>query len=151
MGVREIPYDRRHPCASLVAYAGTVTTEPDTVDFSGDRVLFYHRNRSDRLVRDILIAQQGLTPVADQIPDTQRNRTFGGMMQGPGLVAAGTRDGQYAATPHRSWLLGSREPQTSHRLDIVLHTAQSETLEEWQAELEQTAAAACADVDVPAA
>ena len=31
LGVREIPYERRHPCASLVAYAGTVTTEPDTV------------------------------------------------------------------------------------------------------------------------
>ena len=79
LGVREIPYDRRHPCASWVAYAGTVTTEPDTVDFSGDSVLFYHRNRNDRLLLDTLIPQQGLTPVADQIPNTQRNRTFGGV------------------------------------------------------------------------
>ena len=55
LSVREIPYERRHPCASLVAYAGAVTTEPDTVGFNGDSVLFYHRNRSDRLVRDILI------------------------------------------------------------------------------------------------
>lgn len=146
LGVREIPYDRRHPCASWVAYTGVVTTEPDTVDFAGDGVLFYHRNRNDRLLRDHLIEQQGLAPVADQIPDPQRNRTFGGLMQGPGLLPAATRDEQYAATPHRSWLLASDQPRTSHRVDIVLHTAQSDTLENWKADLARTSTAAVADV-----
>lgn len=141
LGVREIPYDRRHPCASWVAYAGTVTTKPDTVDFASDGVLFYHRNRNDCLLIDHLIQQQGLGPVAEEIPDPQRNRTFGGLMRGPGLEPAGTSEGQYAGTPHRSWLLRSRAAQTTQRLDIVLHTAQSETLDEWLAGLHDTAAA----------
>jgi hypothetical protein len=147
LGVREIPYERRHPCASWIAYAGTVTTEPDTVDFSDGGVLFYHRNRNDRLLLDTLIPQQGLTPVADQIPNTQRNRTFGGLIQGPGLVAAGTREGQYGATAHRAWLLASQRAQTVQRLDIVLHTAQSETLDEWQRELGRTVASVGTDVE----
>ncbi len=146
LAVREIPYDRRHPCASWVAFAGTVTTEPDTVDFDGDSVLFYHRNRNDRLLVDHLIEQQGLGPVAREIPNTQRDRTFGGRMSGPGLAPAGTRDGRYAATPHRSWLLASRAPQSRQRLDIVLQAAQSETQAEWQAALDRTAAAV-ADID----
>jgi hypothetical protein len=146
LDAREIPYERRHPCASWVAYAGTVTTEPDTVAFNGEGVLFYHRNRNDRLLFDTLIAQQGLTPVADQVPNTQRNRTFGGIMQGPGLSPAGTQTGQHGATPYRSWLLESAAPQKSHRLDIALHTAQAESLEEWQAALTATAAAGAADV-----
>jgi hypothetical protein len=146
LGVREIPYERRHPCASWVAYAGTVTTEPDTVDFQAGGVLFYHRNRNDRLLFDTLIAQQGLAPVAAEIPNTQRNRTFGGIMLGPGLAPAGTQDGLHGATPYRSWLLASNEARTSHRLDVALHTAQSETLAEWQAALDETAAAGTADV-----
>lgn len=142
LAVREIPYDRRHPCASWVAWPGTVTTEPDTVDFNGSDVLFYHRNRNDRLLIDYLIQSQGLQPVAGEIPNTQRDRTFGGVMSGPGLQPAGTREGHYAGSPHRAWLLVSRTAQTSHRLDIVLHTAQSETLEEWKAGLDATAAEA---------
>ncbi len=138
---REIPYERRHPCASWVAYPGTVTTPPDVVEFiehdDGDSVLFYHRNQNDHLLIDHLIAQQGLESVHDQIPDTQRDRTFGGLMQGPGLVAAGTCEGRYLNTPHRSWLLRSESPQRSHRVDIALHTAQSTTLEEWHYALDQ--------------
>ncbi|MCB0023643.1 MAG: hypothetical protein KDD91_11470, partial [Caldilinea sp.] len=67
---RTIPYERRHPCASWVSYPGTVTTEPDSVGFNGDAVRFYHRNRSDRLLYDFLVKQQGLEPVKEEIPNT---------------------------------------------------------------------------------
>ncbi|MBX3012755.1 MAG: hypothetical protein KF832_14660 [Caldilineaceae bacterium] len=135
-GVREIPQERRHPCASWVAYPGTVTTEPDTVDFVEQGVLFYHRNRNDRLLIDHLIAQQGLTAVAAEIPNPQRDRTFGGLMSGPGLVAGGTQTGHYGQTPHQSWQLHSAQAMAHHRLDIALHTDQSATLAEWRAALE---------------
>jgi len=148
---REIPQERRHPCASWVAYPGTVTTQPDVVEFieqdGGDSVLFYHRNHNDRLLIDHLIPQQGLDAVRDQIPNTQRDRTFGGLMGGAGLVAAGTRDGRYQATAHRSWLLRSETAQTSHRLDLALHTAQCATLDEWQQALEELATDSAATVD----
>lgn len=140
---RAIPLERRHPCASWVAYPGPVTTAPDVVEFieqdEGDGVLFYHRNQNERLLIDHLIQQQGLAAVHDQIPDTQRDRTFGGLMQGPGLVAVGTREGVYGQTSHRGWLLRSAAAQLSQRLDIALHTAQSATLDAWQRELEQLA------------
>lgn len=137
---RMIPYARRHPCASWVSYPGTVTTEPDCVSFAGDTVRFYHRNRSDRLLYDFLVKQQGLEAVKDEIPNTQRNRTFGGIMCGSELVAAGICEGHHGQTPYRAWSLHSRWPATYHRLDIVLHTAQTETLEEWLAELDECAA-----------
>lgn len=144
---REIPYERRHPCASWVAYPGRVTTEPDSVDFAGDGVLFYHRNRNDHLLFDLLIKQQGLEPVKDEIPNTQRNRTIGGMMSGPGLAAAGVAEGRHGQTPYRGWTLRSQQAATQHRLDIALHTAQSETLEDWRADLDQLVHEAATDVE----
>jgi hypothetical protein len=151
LSAREIPYERRHPCASWVAYPGTVATEPDTVEFTkdlvaGEGVLFYHRNHNDRLLFDQLIVQQGLEAVKDQIPNTQLNRTFGGFMAGPGLIAAGTREDQYMGTPYRAWQLRSQKAATQHRLDITLHTAQSETLDEWLTALGQLVSAA-AEID----
>jgi hypothetical protein len=137
---RTIPYARRHPCASWVSYPGTVIVEPDSVSFAGDAVRFYHRNRSDRLLYDFLVKQQGLEPVKDEIPNTQRNRTFGGLMRGSGLVASDIREGHHGQTPYRAWSLRSRRPAAHHQLDIALHTAQSETLEEWLAELDALAA-----------
>ena len=152
LAAREIPLDRRHPCASWVAYPGPVTTPPDVVEFieqdAGDGVLFFHRNQNDRLLIDQLIAQQGLETVHDQIPDTQRDRTFGGLMQGAGLVMAGTRDGAYGQTAHRSWLLRSESAQPTHHLTIALHTAQSKTLDAWQHELDQLVTVAAATVDL---
>jgi len=147
LAARAIPYERRHACASWVAYPGSVTTEPDTVDFSGDGVLFYHRNRPDRLLIDHLIEQQGLEPVRHLIPDTQINRTFGGLMRGPGLVAAGTCAGAHARTPYRGWRLCSQAPRSRHQLDIILHTAQSETLDEWRTVLDQLVQEAASDLD----
>lgn len=140
LGEREIPYERRHPCASWVAYPGTVTTQPDMVDFVGDAVRFCHRNKNERLLIDHLIDQQGLSSVADQIPNTQCNRTFGGQMLGPGLVASGTHAGDYRGIPYRRWLLRSERAATAHRLDIALYAAQSETLDDWQRALEDLSA-----------
>lgn len=145
LAVREIPYERRQPCASWVSYPDTVTTEPDTVAFAGDAVCFYHRNRNDRLLYDFLVEQQGLEPVKAEIPNTQRDRTFGGLMSGPGLVAAGVDEGRYGQTPYRGWALRSEQPATHQRLDIALHTAQSESLAEWQAALDVLALAASRD------
>ncbi len=143
---REIPYERRHPCASWVSYPGKVTTEPDTVQFAGDAVLFYHRNRNDRLLIDFLIKQQGLETVRDQIPNTQRDRTFGGLMSGPHLAAMGVSEGRDGQTPYRAWTLGSQQPATQHRLTIALHTAQSETLDEWRTALDHLMRQASLDV-----
>ncbi len=138
---REMPKHRRHPSLSYMQYQGEVITRPDQVDFTGDEVQFYHRNESQNLLRDRLITQQNLDSVKDKIPDTQRNRTFGGKLKGVGFRAAGGSEGIYIKTPYRAWALQSDEKRTRHELEWVFHTAQTETLEDWLTELNKVDAA----------
>ena len=56
--------------------------DADTVKHEGETVLFYHRNRDDKLLFDYMVKQQGLEAVRDQLVDTQKNRTFGGILKG---------------------------------------------------------------------
>jgi hypothetical protein len=82
MQEREVPYDRRMSSLSTTSYPGTVTTKPDEVRFSDDNVVFYHRNRSDALIFDKVVEQQGLSAHRDQLWNPQINLTFGGVMRG---------------------------------------------------------------------
>lgn len=128
---REIPINRRQAILSFVGYKGKVFTYPDTISFEDDTVVFYHRNRNDDLVRDKLIAQQKLQPVADKIPDTQHNRTFGGMMFGIGMQPAGSNHGEYLEISFVGYTLETAEPVTQQRISWVLHTEQSDSQEQW--------------------
>ena len=84
------------------------------------RCVFHHRNRDDKLLFDYTIRQQGLEAVKDQIVNTQKGRTFGGMMSGEGFVAAGTTEGKYLRTPFKAWHLKSARPGTRHHLRMVI-------------------------------
>ena len=128
---RLLPVDKRHGCLSFIGYQGDVFTYPDVVEPSESEVVFYHRNNNADLVRDKLIEQQKLTAVAEQIPDTQRDRTFGGVMRGEGMVAAGTSEGNYLKIPFRGWSIETPELVTEQRIEWVLHTEQAETVEQW--------------------
>jgi hypothetical protein len=107
---------------------------PDKVGFSGDTVRFVHRNEG-RSAFDLLVAQQELEAVKDRLWNPLKNLTFGGALFGKNLVAAGTREGRYASTPFRAWLLQSRTPALRHELLAVLHVATTPTLAEWDEEL----------------
>lgn len=137
---REIPLNRRQPILSFVGHKGKVYTYPDTVEFEDNTVVFFHRNRNDDLVRDKLIVQQKLQPVADRIPDTQRDRTFGGVMSGEGMCPAGSREDSYLDIPFRSCTLETVEPVSEQRISWVLHTEQSPTIELWREGLAQKTA-----------
>ncbi len=76
--------------------------------------------------------QQGLEPVKDRLVNTQKGRTFGGNLRGKGFAADGTAEGTYAITPFKAWNLKSKVPAKSHRLELVSHIAQNETLAQWQ-------------------
>jgi len=132
---RELPADdrkSRFPCMSLVGYPGKVTMYPDYVEHRDNTVLWYHRNRNDDLLFDKEVKQQELEEVKDQIWNPLKNRTFGGLMKGEGMVSAGTSFGRYASTDFRAWRLRSESAQKSHKLKMYLHTAQSETIEQWK-------------------
>jgi hypothetical protein len=131
---RELPADdrkSRYPCMSLVGYPGKVTMYADHVTHEGDTVLWYHRNRADDLLFDKEIEQQELQEVKDQIWNPLKNRTFGGLMKGEGMVAAGTSNGRYVNTDFKAWKLHSQSAKKRHKLRIYLHTDQAETIERW--------------------
>ncbi len=116
-------------------YPDEVTRFRDEVNFQGDAVLFYHRNRDDHLLIDYAIRQQGLEAVKDQIVNPQKGRTFGGLLHGAGLVADGIAEGKYADADFKAWKLRSRQAASSHHLELVSHVAQTDTLAQWQAGL----------------
>ena len=134
--------DRPRPAFVLGrdAYPGTLTRFRDEVIPARDSVLFYHRNRSDHLLFDYVVAQQGLAAVKDQMVDTQKGRTFGGILRGRGFVSCGTAEGSYAGTPYRAFLIRSANPSRTHELEVITHVAQTDTLEEWRAVLHARAA-----------
>lgn len=135
-----------HKAIEYMWYPGEVVTRADSVRWERDRVLFYHRNR-DSTAFDVAVATQHLAPVKDRLWDPLRRLTFGGALVGRGFVADGYDSGSYQQIPYRAWKLRSREPARSHRLAVVLHTAQTETVEEWLAGLDAAARDAFDDRD----
>lgn len=122
----------RFGCFSWDAFPGEVIRYHDEVSHRGDSVLFYHRNRDDRLLFDYVVRQQGLESVRSQLVDTQKGRTFGGILRGAGFVADGTTNGKYLLTPFKGWRLRSAQPAKQLHLELVTHLAQTDTFREWQ-------------------
>ncbi|MHC4664720.1 MAG: DUF5703 domain-containing protein [Planctomycetota bacterium] len=132
---RELPADdrkSRFPCMSLVGYPGKVTMYADHVEFGDNAVLWYHRNSNDDLLFDKEIRQQELEEVKDQMWNLLKNRTFGGLMKGEGMLQAATSSGRYGHTDFKAWRLHSGSPKKKHKLRIYLHTDQAETIEKWK-------------------
>jgi hypothetical protein len=122
----------RFGCVSWEEYPGDVTRHRDAVCQEGNTVMFYHRNRDDALLFDYIVRQQGLEKVKDQLVNTQKGRTFGGILRGEGFIADGTAAGQYLLTPFSAWRLRSAQPARRHHLQVFTHVAQTETLQEWR-------------------
>ncbi len=114
----------------------------DSTGFSGDGILFYHRNQFPT-VFDVTLAQQGLDSVKQFMYDPLANRTYGGLIRGnshePGgiLKPAGTTSGTYLDTEFRGWKLKSTEPARELDLEIFLHTDQVGDLNDWHAGLQE--------------
>lgn len=116
------------------APGGMAITFKDEIAFRGNEVLFYHRNR-DTTVFDVSVRQQGLAAVKSQMFNPLKNLTFGGIMNGEGMVAAGTNTGKYVDTEFRAWKLQSRSPSRSHNINVFLQVEQSGSLDQWIAGL----------------
>lgn len=114
---------------------GEVWTRRDTVDFSGNGILFYHRN-SDSTVFDVTLAQQGLAHIKPDLTDPIGELTFGGWVEGKGMIPSGTIDGKYADTEFRGWQLKSGKVSKEHELKLYLHTDQGVPLSSWEKDLQ---------------
>ena len=141
---RELPDDgknSRFGCFSYDGYPGKVFTYTDVVEQGQDFVLWYHRNRNDNLVFDLAVKQQGLESVKEKMWNPLKELTFGGLMTGEGMVAAGMSSGRYVDTDYNAWKLQSKETFPSHTLKIFCHQGQFQTVKEWKRGLSQLASA----------
>lgn len=100
-------------------------------DEKKNRLLFYHRN-PEQTVFDVAVRQQGMDAVKHQMMNPLGNLTFGGYLLGDNLEFAGTTDKVYAGTDYRSWEFRSPKPARKQQFCIVLHTEQTETIEQWE-------------------
>lgn len=135
--VPDVSRDSRMAMMSLVTHPDMAITRKDTVEFSGDDVLFYHRNRSDDLVFDKVVEAQNLKPYQDRMWNPQINNTFGGLLRGQGLKPAGNTTGTYVKTAYQGWKLTSETPVTYQHAALYLNTSQAATLEDWLGEVQE--------------
>lgn len=103
----------------------------------GNLLLFYHRN-PEQTVFDVAVTQQGMDKVKSQMMNPLKNLTFGGYLFGENLEYIGTTDGIYAGTDYRAWNFHSSKASRKEQFCIVLHTDQTEKVEQWQQSLQNS-------------
>ena len=129
----------RHQCRDYdFGYPGEVVTRADVVEPADGLLLFHHRNEGET-VWNAVIAQQRLEAVADRIPNPLRNRTMGGRLALPGMRFLQTIGDTYAGTDFTGYLYGA-DGGTNQEIVLTLHTACSDTVAAWMAEVAVKAA-----------
>ncbi|WP_135554362.1 DUF5703 domain-containing protein [Paenibacillus cymbidii] len=120
-----------HMAYGLKGGAAPIIVEADTVhDAKGDELVWYHRN--ERSVWADNMRLQGLPVDDERFRDPLLRRTFGVLARGDGLARSSLRE------------LASSRPAASWRLALFAHCAQTETVDDWLRQLEQSAAACVA-------
>lgn len=137
--------------AHLCGMKGTkenIFIRPDSVGFDGNLILFYHRNRDDFVFQRTVDCEE-LQDIKDKLWNPVKNRTFGGLIQGSGLVPSGTGSGRYADTDYKSWSLATSAPRKNISITITTNIEQTQTLGEWRTNLDkiQERQLACTDAD----
>lgn len=112
----------------------------DTVRISNGSILFYHRNTASNILNERL-AEQGIEYLREYFPDVERNRTSGGIIIAKGMNAVENGSGRYINDDFTAYRLESALPELSFALTLYLLTAQSETEEAWETELNKRIAA----------
>jgi hypothetical protein len=118
---------------------------PDVVTVKDGGIEFFHRNPEKGLF-DWLVRYFELDPVKDQLWNPQKFRTSGGFFEGKGLkVDTDERKAQYAGIGCLAWRLVSEQPTSRASLRMTLHTAQTDTVDEWRTQLAAVVKASPAD------
>jgi hypothetical protein len=120
---------------------GPVTTLKDNITFKDNSVQFYHHNL-DVTIFDATVKQQGMDAVKAEMFNPLKNLTFGGIMQGNNLQAAGTYTGKYLDTDFEGWKLASKSATKQQDIVLYLNTAQTPSIADWQKGLASTIASA---------
>jgi len=113
---------------------GVVKTLKDEIAFKNNCVQFFHQNRPET-VFDITVKQQGLESRKPELFNPLKNLVFGGFMQGNNMIPAGNYNGAYLGTPFQGWMLKSKRPLKSLKINITLNTSKTESIQDWEKEL----------------
>ena len=106
----------------VIVYPDTILTD------QSNRIAWYHRN--EHSIWPLTMNLQGMGAWIEKGADPLMYRTFGGIIEGEGLVSE---------SPTR---LKSEKPASSFQISIYPLTAQTQTSEEWIAQLEKNIASA---------
>ncbi len=110
-------------------------SKKDVIDFSNNKVLFYHHNSSETIF-DAVVKQQGMESVKEQLYNPLKQLAFGGSFRGKNFIAAGTDTGRYAQTDFKAWKLKSKTAAKQHALQLTLHNAQVNDIKVWKQSLD---------------
>lgn len=106
----------------------------DSIQFSDNKVLFYHQNRDESLF-DITVKQQGLNSIKDSLWNPLDKLTFGGMMVGENMKSSNIIHGKYADTEFKGWKLVSKSPSRKSHIKVYLHIDKAQSLDIWKSGL----------------
>lgn len=123
--------------AHLCGMKGTkdsIYIRPDSICYDNNQILFYHRNRNDFIFQQTVDCEE-LQDIKDRLWNPVKNRTFGGLIQGTGLVADKTGNGRYADTDYKYWSLTTKEPRKALSITITTNIEQTTTVDEWRQNL----------------
>lgn len=132
---RELPLNERHAAYSYSEYPGKITTFKDSVRYAKNSVLWFHRNKPDQLLFDFAVEQQGLENVKDQLINTQKNVTFGGLLLGENMIVGAKDSGIYVDTPFKSMSIKSQKKDVDHKIAILLLNEQVENIDVWEKQI----------------
>lgn len=120
--------------ADFISPSADKENQPEAM---ANRLLFYHHN-AEETVFDVAVAQQGMEGVKSQMMNPLKHLTFGGYLLGDNLEFIGTRDGIYAGTDYRAWEFRTSKASKKQQLCIVLHTDQTENINQWEKGLQSS-------------
>jgi hypothetical protein len=135
---REVMPEERGQCRDLDSdignYPDKVFTEPDTVEASDEKLIFYHRN-NDKTVWDLLIKQQHLEEISKEIYNPLFHRTMGGILNVPGMKYNGEENGIYANTDYCGYMFASKEPSLKQKITLTLLKGCFDSVDVWKKQL----------------
>lgn len=130
---KDRPSEGRENNANSFKWAKSgIVTSKDEINFRGNEVLFYHRNKNTNDAFDVTVKQQGMDSVKQQMFNPLQNLIFGGTMSGNNMRPAGTYTGKYINTDFTGWKLKSNTASKSQKLRLYLHVDKAETVNQWQ-------------------
>jgi hypothetical protein len=106
----------------------------DSIEFSDNKVQFYHQNRDESLF-DMTVKQQGLNSIKSSLWNPLDKLIFGGIMVGENMKSSKIIHGKYADTEFKGWKLVSKRASRKSHIKVYLHIDNVQSPDVWKSGL----------------